>query len=61
MRCGNRPRWDTTIGDRRLFDKAERLAWLQQRQRELEAALDLTKGDMQAVDEAEAYEASEAA
>ncbi|WP_205617383.1 hypothetical protein [Pelomicrobium methylotrophicum] len=49
------------IGDRRLFDKAERLAWLQQRQRELEAALDLTKGDMQAVDEAEAYEASEAA
>ncbi len=30
------------------FDKAERLAWLQQRQREIEAVLDLTKGEMAA-------------
>ncbi|MDR9060623.1 hypothetical protein [Burkholderia multivorans] len=35
------------------FDKAERLAWLQQRQREIEAALDLSKGEMQAAEEAE--------
>ncbi|MBU9211658.1 hypothetical protein [Burkholderia multivorans] len=40
------------------FDKAERLVWLQQRQREIDAALDLSKGEMQAVEEAK--EASEA-
>ncbi|WP_197483780.1 helicase-related protein [Ralstonia mannitolilytica] len=40
------------------FDKAERLAWLQQRQKEIDAALDLSKGEMQAAEEAE--EASEA-
>lgn len=40
------------------FDKAERLVWLQQRQREIDAMLDLTKGEMQAVDEAEAMEAA---
>ncbi|MFZ5794517.1 MAG: hypothetical protein ACOY4B_08635, partial [Pseudomonadota bacterium] len=38
------------------FDKAERLAWLQQRQREIDAALDLTKGDLAAAEEAEASE-----
>lgn len=42
----------------RPFDKAERLAWLRQRQRELEAALDLAKGDMQAMEETEASEAA---
>jgi N12 class adenine-specific DNA methylase len=40
------------------FDKVERLAWLQQRQREIEAALDLTKGDMVATEEAEVSEAT---
>lgn len=39
------------------FDKAERLAWLQQRQKQIEAMLDLTKGDMAAADEAEVSEA----
>lgn len=33
------------------FDKADRLAWLEQRQREIEDALDLTKGDNTAVEE----------
>lgn len=40
------------------FDRAERLTWLQQRQREIEAALDLTKGDMAAAEEAEVAEAA---
>lgn len=40
------------------FDKAERLAWLQQRQREIEAALDLTKGDMAAAEEVDASDAA---
>ncbi|WP_126448408.1 DEAD/DEAH box helicase family protein [Sulfuricystis multivorans] len=40
------------------FDKAERLAWLQQRQREIDAVLDLTKGDLAAAEEAEASEAA---
>jgi N12 class adenine-specific DNA methylase/phospholipid N-methyltransferase len=39
------------------FDKAERLAWLQQRQKEIDAALDLSKGDLSATEEAEATEA----
>ncbi len=38
------------------FDKAERLTWLQQRQREIEAALDLTKSEMAAVGEPEVPE-----
>lgn len=38
------------------FDKAERLAWLQQRQKEIDAALDLSKGEMQAAEEAEVSE-----
>ncbi len=38
----------------RPFDKAERLAYLRQRQKEIDALLDLTKGDLAAVDEAEA-------
>lgn len=38
------------------YDKAERLLWLQQRQKEINAALDLSKGDMAAVEEAEALE-----
>jgi len=40
------------------FDKAERLAWLRQRQREIEAVLDLTKGELAAAEEAEALEAA---
>jgi hypothetical protein len=40
------------------FDKAERLTWLQQRQREIDAALDLTKGDLAAAEEAEVSEAA---
>jgi len=40
------------------FDKAERLTWLQQRQREIDAALDLTKGDLAAAEEAETSEAA---
>lgn len=40
------------------FEKAERLARLQQRQREIDAALDLTKGEMSAVEEAEVSEAA---
>ena len=40
------------------FDRAERLTWLQQRQREIEAALDLTKGDMAAAEEVEVSEAA---
>jgi hypothetical protein len=33
------------------FEKADRLEWLRQRQREIDAALDLSKGDHQAADE----------
>jgi hypothetical protein len=33
------------------FDKAERLEWLKIRQREIEAELDLSKGENTAVDE----------
>jgi len=40
------------------FDKADRLAWLQQRQKEIDAALDLSKGEMQAVEETEVSEAA---
>lgn len=40
------------------FDKAERLAWLLQRQREIDAALDLAKGDLAAAEEAETAEAA---
>ena len=40
------------------FEKAARLQWLQQRQKEIEAALDLSKGEMTAVEEAEALEAA---
>lgn len=40
------------------FDRAERLASLQQRHREIEAALDLTKGEMAAAEEAEALESA---
>lgn len=32
------------------FDKADRLEWLQQRQREIDAMLDLSKGDLAAAD-----------
>lgn len=39
------------------FEKAERLAWLQQRQREIDAALDLSKGDLTAVEDEETSEA----
>jgi N12 class adenine-specific DNA methylase len=39
------------------FDKAERLAWLQQRQMEIDAALDLSKGDLSATEGVEATEA----
>jgi hypothetical protein len=39
------------------FDKADRLAWLQQRQKEIDAALDLSKGDLGATEEAQATEA----
>jgi hypothetical protein len=42
------------------FDKAERLAWLRQRQREIEKALDLNNGDLAATDKAEAEEAEAA-
>ena len=35
------------------FDKAARLEWLKQRQREIEAELDLSKGENTAVDETE--------
>ena len=38
------------------FDKADRLAWLQQRQREIDAALDLNQGDLSATEEAQATE-----
>ena len=40
------------------FEKAARLQWLQQRQKEIEAALDLSKGEMTAVEEAEALESA---
>ena len=36
------------------FEKADRLAWLQDRQRELEAALDLDRGEMTAAEDAQA-------
>jgi hypothetical protein len=39
------------------FDKVDRLAWLVQRQREIDAALDLSKGDTSAADEDETSEA----
>jgi hypothetical protein len=42
------------------FDKAERLAWLRQRQREIEKELDLNNGDLAATDGAEAEEAEAA-
>ncbi|MBU0501435.1 MAG: DEAD/DEAH box helicase family protein [Gammaproteobacteria bacterium] len=35
------------------FEKADRLVWLRQRQREIEGALDLTKGEMAAAEETE--------
>ncbi len=35
------------------FDKAARLEWLKQRQREIEAELDLSKGENTAVEETE--------
>lgn len=38
------------------FDKVDRLAWLVQRQREIGAALDLSKGDTSAADEDETSE-----
>ena len=38
------------------FDKVERLGWLQQRQREIEAVLDLSRGELAAVEEAEVLE-----
>jgi N12 class adenine-specific DNA methylase len=47
---------DIRIEVAKPFDKAERLTWLQQRQREIEAALDLTKGDLAAVEEMEVSE-----
>lgn len=37
----------------RPFDKAERLAWLQERQKQLDAMLELTKGELAAADEEE--------
>lgn len=40
------------------FEKQDRLDWLQNRQREIENALDLSKGDMAAVEEAPALEAA---
>lgn len=40
------------------FDKAERLEWLRERQREIDAALDLTKGDLAAAEEEEVAEAA---
>lgn len=40
------------------FDKAERLVWLRQRQKEIDAALDLSKGEMQAAEETEVPEAA---
>jgi hypothetical protein len=43
------------------FDKEERLAWLRQRQKEIDAALDLSKGDLAATEGAEATEEAEAA
>ena len=49
---------DILIEVAKPFDKAERLTWLQQRQREIDAALDLTKGDLAAAEEAEASEAA---
>jgi hypothetical protein len=38
------------------FDKADRLAWLACRQKEIDAALDLSKGDTSAVEEEETSE-----
>ena len=49
---------DLTVEVAKPYDKAERLAWLQQRQKEINAVLDLTKGEMTAVEEAEALEAA---
>jgi hypothetical protein len=49
---------DLTVEVAKPYDKAERLAWLQQRQKEINAALDLSKGEMVAVEEAEALEAA---
>ena len=49
---------DIMVEVARPFDKAERLAWLQQRQREIDASLDLTKGDPAAAEETEASEAA---
>lgn len=40
------------------FDKAERLAWLRQRQREIDAFLGISESDNQAVDEVETSEAT---
>ena len=42
---------DIQVEIARPFDKVERLAWLVQRQREIEAELDLSKGDNTAVEE----------
>jgi len=49
---------DLTVEVAKPYDKAKRLAWLQQRQKEINAVLDLTKGEMTAVKEAEALEAA---
>lgn len=47
---------DLSVEVGKPYDKADRLAWLQQRQKEINAALDLSKGDTAAVEEAEASE-----
>lgn len=44
---------DLTSQVSRKFDKADRLNWLQQRQKEIDAMLDLSKGDLAAADENE--------
>jgi len=43
--------YDIHLEVAKRFDKAERLEWLKQRQREIEAELDLSKGENRAVEE----------
>ncbi|MGE3979530.1 MAG: DEAD/DEAH box helicase, partial [Nitrospira sp.] len=47
---------DIVIELAKPFEKVERLGWLQQRQREIKAALDLSKGELGAEEEAEDLE-----
>jgi len=49
---------DLAVEIAKTYDRSDRLIWLQQRQKEINAALDLSKGEMAAVEEAEALEAA---